>query len=221
LLFRVNRLTYIAVKYILMKDRTGEKYGRLTVIKYSHKAGRCSHYWVCKCDCGNTTTVQYSNLKSGNVVSCRCLNKEITSARSKTHGLTKHECMPIYRSMIRRCTNPVDSRYIDYGGRGIRVCEEWLNPTVFIDWCTKNGYQKGLEIDRIINSGNYEPSNCRFVTRKENARNRRSNVVLEYNGTRKILVEWCEELGLNYDLTQSRLKSYGWTVERAFNTKVR
>lgn len=117
--------------------------------------------------------------------------------------------------MKRRCFNQNYSRYKDYGGRGITICEEWLDFDNFVDWAKENGFEIGLTIERIDNDGNYEPSNCAWITRAEQNRNRRSNKYIEYQGETKTLAEWCEKLGLKYGRVQERLAS-GWSVEDAF-----
>lgn len=120
--------------------------------------------------------------------------------------------------MTRRCSDINTRYYKDYGGRGIIVCAEWVNdPSAFVAWGTLNGYAKGLELDRRENNGNYEPSNCRFITPKANARNKRTNRLLTYKGETKPLSEWIEALGLNKELIKSRLK-WGWNFAKAVET---
>lgn len=102
-----------------------------------------------------------------------------------------------WQTMIRRCEDVKRVKYKDYGGRGISVCEEWHDPNIFIDWALANGYKKGLQLDRINNNGNYEPSNCRLVTTKENSRNRRNTVYLTLNGETKCVSEWCETIDVS------------------------
>ena len=122
----------------------------------------------------------------------------------------------IYHQIKRRCYNTRTQRYKDYGGRGITMCDEWLeNYDNFIDWALSNGYDETLTIDRIDNDGNYEPSNCRWITKKAQNRNKRTNVMVEYNGEMKCLRDWCDELNLPYDATHNRITK-GWDVERAF-----
>lgn len=103
----------------------------------------------------------------------------------------------VWRTMLHRCNDPKRVKYRDYGGRGIAVCEEWKDANVFMDWAFENGYKTGLQLDRIDNNGNYHPENCRFVTPKENSRNRRNTKRLTINGETKTVVEWCEQLGVN------------------------
>lgn len=114
-------------------------------------------------------------------------------------GYSKHPLYRAYRHMIDRCFNVHSPSYHWYGARGITVCTEWKNyPNRFIEWAEKNRYQKGLQLDRENNNGNYEPSNCRFVTPRVNSRNTRKNIIAEYKGQTKLFIEWCEEFGLHY-----------------------
>lgn len=126
----------------------------------------------------------------------------------------------IYHGIKKRCYNKNCKRYKDYGGRGIYMCNEWLSGGVdsFIDWALTNGYEDNLTIDRIDNNGIYEPSNCRWVTYKENCRNKRKTLYVEYKGIRKPLRTWCEELNLNYDNMHDRIYCRGMSVDDAFQT---
>lgn len=134
------------------------------------------------------------------------------------HSKENHRLYGIRKKMIERCYDETCDRYKDYGGRGIKICDEWMDDfDEFADWSKANGYQLGLTIDRINNDGNYEPDNCRWITKREQNRNKRTNKIVEYNGVEKPLVEWCEELGLKYDPIHNRLEK-GWSVEDAFNT---
>lgn len=137
------------------------------------------------------------------------------------HGLKHHPLYDVWGKMKSRCYKPNDKDYSDYGGRGITVCMEWKEDfKVFYDWCMANGYEKGLEMDRRENDGNYSPDNCRFVTRSQNMRNTRRNNMVTYNGETKPLVEWSEILGIKRYTLFGRIFKYGWTIERAFNTPV-
>ena len=124
----------------------------------------------------------------------------------------------IYHGIKKRCYNKNCDRYKDYGGRGVSMCDEWLNDGVdsFIDWAFANGYADNLTIDRIDNDGNYEPSNCRWVTNRENCLNKRKTLCVEYKGVTKPLKIWCDELGLNYDNMHDRIYKRGMSVEDAF-----
>jgi hypothetical protein len=125
-----------------------------------------------KCYCGKKFDSYITHINSGNTRSCGCL----LSSNMTTHGLRASKQYVVWAGMKQRCYDKNIKQYKDWGGRGITVCEEWVNNfETFYDWCNKNGYKKGLQIDRINNDGNYEPSNCRFVTRTTNNQNRRFN----------------------------------------------
>lgn len=122
----------------------------------------------------------------------------------------------IYHGIKRRCFCKTCNRFKDYGGRGITMCKTWLDSVDdFIEWSLKNGYEDGLTIDRIDNNGNYSPDNCRWITRREQNRNKRTNLIVEYHGESKPLVDWCEELGLKYDPIHNRITK-GWPISMAF-----
>lgn len=144
--------------------------------------------WLCKCDCGNTTTVTSDSLNSGHTSSCDCLRRERSAlALSKIATMQKGENNPSYKhgdsgsklyyvwaEMIQRCTNPKHRRYEDWGGRGITICQEWQNDySAFKEWALSNGYEEGLSIDRINNNKGYSPDNCRWATVKEQNLNKR------------------------------------------------
>lgn len=122
--------------------------------------------------------------------------------------------------MIERCYKENNKDYNMYGGRGVVVCDEWLNDkTKFFDWAINNDYREDLTIDRIDPNGNYEPDNCRWTDRKQQTRNRRNTKYIEYLGETKPLGEWCEILGLNYKTVYHRLMYYNWPIEKAFKFK--
>lgn len=186
----------------------GKKFGRLTVLKFhdirTRKENKKESRWLCKCDCGNETVVVGSSLKSGKTQSCGCLNREVTKEIFTTHGLSYEKLYFVWKAMIARCENEEHPNFKDYGGRGIEVCEKWHDLKVFIDWSKENGYKEGLELDRINNGGNYEPNNCRFVTRKKQTRNTRRNINVTIDGQTKTLTEWAEIHNLNVNTVQYR-----------------
>lgn len=123
--------------------------------------------------------------------------------------------------MIERCYNPHSERYESYGGRGITVCAEWKNDfSSFRDWALANGYDKRLTLDRIDNNGNYEPTNCKWSTQKEQCNNRRSNRLLTYKGETKTMTQWAESIGMNVGTLKYRLR-LGWSVQDAIETPIR
>lgn len=200
-------------------DLTGQKFGRLIVIERASNNTEGRAMWVCKCECGKETKAVGKDLRSGNTKSCGCLNRELSMIKNQKHGLRKHPLYLVWKGIKARCYNKNTTNHKNYGGRGIEVCDEWRDDfQAFYDWATANGYEKGLTIERIDNNGNYTPENCRWATIKEQNRNQRSNRIIGYKGEKKLLIEWCEILGLNYGAIKTRLNNYGWSVERAFET---
>lgn len=198
------------------KDLTGQHFGRLTVIGISKKVlrgKRFRYYWNCLCDCGNKVEARTDCLTRGLVKSCGCLKKEqdlINLTKHHRHKLSHTKLWDTYYKMKSRCYNKNDSHYSYYGGRGISICDEWLNSfDAFAQWSVENGVSDNLQIDRIDNNGNYEPSNCRWVTLKENCRNRSTNVMIPYNNGYVTLVEYAEILGIPYKTAYSKYRKLG------------
>jgi hypothetical protein len=131
-----------------------------------------------------------------------------------------HPLLKVWVTMRQRCYNPKAISYPYYGGRGIGVCPEWREESLlFYTWAIENGWKKGLELDRIDNEIGYSPDNCRFVSNSENARNRRSNVPLTYDGQTMLAIEWSEKININYRLLINRLHR-GWTAEKALSSPI-
>jgi hypothetical protein len=192
----------------------GQHFGRLTVIDLNSGGKNAS--WNCICDCGNHITVSRPNLINGHVRSCGCLYEESRADCHKTHGLTytNKRLRRIYDGMKSRCTNPNASRYERYGGRGITVCNEWVDDyAAFYGWAMANGYRDDLTIDRKDNDGNYEPSNCRWSDKKIQNRNSTNCRYLTVNGVTKTVAEWAEETGLHKMVITYRI-NHGWTPEK-------
>lgn len=198
-------------------DLTGLQFGRLTVIKRAENAKNRHVRWLCKCECGGTTISHSCDLKSGRAKSCGCLNRE--NLDNKTHGMTGTRIYRIWQAMKYRCCNKNHTQYKDYGGRGIKVCDEWLNSfEAFYEWAVANGYSDNLTIDRIYINGNYEPSNCKWATRKEQANNTRRNHLITYKGKTQTIAQWEIETNISAATIEARLKR-GWNVERTLETK--
>jgi len=175
----------------------GEQFTKLTVIRKAPEAG--SDQYLCLCECGNYTIVRGSKLKSEHTKSCGCLKKEATSKAisiKTTHGQSKTKLYYIWHGMIRRCLSISHPRYSDYGGRGIGVCNEWREFVKFKEWADSAGYYEGLTLERDNVDGDYEPSNCRWITNFEQQSNRRNNHLLEYNDQIYTIAQLSRETGL-------------------------
>lgn len=170
----------------MVKDLTGQKFGRLTIISKAGITKNGGSLWKCKCTCGSYTTASTKHLQRGSTRSCGCIRRERAAKLNLNHGLTKHSLFSIWRGIRRRCYESKHQAYKDYGGRGISVCSEWkTNFKSFYDWAIKNGWKEGLTIDRVDNDGNYEPENCQFISQAENnvkQRLIRSNNTSGYKG---------------------------------------
>lgn len=206
-------------------DITGMRFGRLTP-EYCVGQGRDKRaMWKCKCECGNSIIVSGKALRNGNTKSCGCLNRDKSTERivsfNTRHGQANTRLYRIWGLMKLRCNNPNTINYNDYGGRGIKVCDEWANDfEVFYEWAMAHGYDDALTIDRIDFNGNYSPDNCRWATNKQQQNNRRSNKVVSFDDKQMTISEWSDALGMNYDALEKRLLN-GWSAERALTTPIR
>lgn len=198
-------------------DLAGSVFGRLTATSRSETRGRHRVYWLCACQCGNEKWVIADALKSGGTRSCGCLNDE--TPRTPIHGATLNGThTPEYaswHSMIQRCTNPNNQRWPRYGGRGITVCEAWLND--FREFLKDMGPRPdGMSLERKNNDFGYGPGNCQWATLEDQARNTSRNRFFTFNGETLCLKDWTDRLGIPHATLHHRLKI--WTVERAFTT---
>lgn len=203
-------------------DLTGQRFGRLVVEGRDHTRAKWV-YWICRCDCGKKKSVIGASLKSGGTRSCGCLHDENSkNTKWKTHGESGTRLYRKWQSMKARCYQPNSTKYKNYGGRGITVCDQWRSDyAAFRDWALANGYEDGLTIDRIDVNGNYEPSNCRWTTQKKQQNNRSNNRMLTYNGETKSLTEWAEDTGISEMVLRARITKLGWSVERALTEPVK
>ncbi|MGA5670096.1 hypothetical protein ACPCTG_32020 [Streptomyces pseudogriseolus] len=194
-------------------DLEGQRFGRLLVLA---EAGRLDGKvaWLCQCDCGKTMRTRGTLLRSGQSKSCGCTH----GGHNATHRMTGTRMHRIWHNMLNRVTNPKAKGYKHYGGRGITVCERWRKfENFYADMAST--YRDGLSIDRIDSNGNYEPSNCRWVTMDEQARNKRSNVLLTFHGHTLVMSQWARKLGIPYSRLAYRV-SKGWPHERALTESV-
>lgn len=202
-------------------DLTGQRFGRLVVIERAANGKYGDAMWLCQCDCGNKKVVRGGDLRRGSAISCTCLQREESSKRLKTHGMSRTRLYRIRRKIIDRCYNQKHPHYHRYGGRGITLCEEWLNDFLsFYNWSMANGYADNLTIDRIDNDKGYSPENCRWATEKEQHNNTSQNHLITMNGKTQNVTQWCEELGVNRAYVYRRLKK-GWSPEKAFYQRKR
>lgn len=207
------------------RDLTGMKFTRLTVLErgepYITKDNQHLTRWVCRCDCGKVKTIRASELINNKTLSCGCLGKEHRAKSIMRHGGSRTKIYHIYLGMIDRCYDSTNSiSYKNYGGRGISVCDEWRGENGFLNfkaWALKNGYDESLSLDRIDVNGNYEPSNCRFITMKQQQNNKRDNVYITLDGETHTIAEWAEMAGLKYSTLKERLNR-GWDTEKAIKT---
>lgn len=205
-------------------DMTGKKINMLTVLYRSENLkGRTR--WHCRCDCGKELDVDYGSLKKGQY-SCGCFTSARIREKKSTHGKSDTRLFNVWAKMKERCCRKTHKSYIDYGGRGIKVCPEWLNDfSAFDEWAMANGYDENADfmkctLDRIDPNGDYEPSNCRFVSMKVQCNNRRNNHYILYKGEKHTIAEWSDITGLSFDTIYRRLK-LGWNDGQALGFEKR
>ena len=195
----------------------GDKFGSLTIVSRAETPpNRGEFYWLCRCDCGNTKVARGSELRNGNTCRCGKCGRKSSQEHHKTHGMSRSRLYKAWRAMKDRC-NGTARKSDRYYGRGITYAPEWENFEPFMEWALSNGYASNLELDRIDNDGNYEPSNCRWATRTQQCRNTSRNVFIEYNGVRMCLAEAALLCGLPYKILQRRIHD-GWDTETALST---
>lgn len=206
----------------------GHRFSMLTIIKEMPQkmlpSGRLSaRIFQCKCDCGEIKNIEISTLlrpeKNGKKPQrdCGCIQKIQFKNLVTTHGLTNHTLFSVWTGMKTRCYNKNGKAYKNYGGRGIYICKSWLKDFLyFYNWAIKNGWEKGLEIDRRNNNRGYMPSNCRFVDRLVNGNNRRTCVYYKYKGDRLTVPQISRKLGLKKSALYSRLYR-GIPLQQAIN----
>ena len=211
----------------------GTRFGRLVTTSESTLTSK--EYWYrhyeCLCDCGNVTVPRKTSLTGGYTISCGCYAKEVAGAKLRTHGLSGNPVASSYYSMRNRCTNKSSSDYHHYGGRGISVYPDWLDPDEGLaNFIRDMGstHEEGLEIERINNDGNYEPSNCKWASRREQVLNRRFDNItigvphyLEFQGKTLHLAAWGDETGVNSQIISERIGKLGWSIERALTEEVK
>ena len=200
-------------------DLTGQRFGRLTVIKRVENNGK-KVMWLCRCDCGNETTVFSGYLRNGDTKSCGCLSKDKLRERRFKHGESrKTRLYNIWIHIKHRTSGKANEKRTKkwYTDKNIKMCEEWSDFRNFRDWANANGYDDSLTIDRIDGNKGYSPENCRWVDWKTQTRNKSNNINITRNGETKCLKDWCTELGLKYRSIFQRI-ARGWDKEKALTT---
>ena len=202
-------------------DITGQRFGRVTVLEYSHSDKRRQTMYKCKCDCGNIFITRGSGLKSGHVTSCGC------TTRARTHSLSQSRIYHTHRKMIQRCTYEKEDNYADYGGRGITICKEWHDPEVtgadrlregnpyfmnFYNWAMANGYDDTKTIERIDVNGPYAPWNCTWVTHSEQQLNKRNNQYIHDGEELLVRSEFCKKYNIDPNFVRNKLDA-GWSLD--------
>ena len=196
-----------------LQNLVGQTFGRLTVVRLL-STKPCTR-WICKCSCGEVKAIAAGNLRSGATSSCGCWGRELQPLRNKQHGLSSTATYRIWRHMIDRCESVSDHAFHRYGGRGIKVCRRWKT---FENFFQDMGERPaGLSLERIKNHLGYSPSNCKWATDVEQARNKRNNRWLTADGRTQLLTDWAKELNSDMSLILKRL-TRGWSVQDACTT---
>ena len=204
-------------KKIIIKE--GDRFGQLVVLREGQQK-KGMRKFVCRCDCGKIKSVYLNNLRRGLTLSCGCLQRERTSKANTTHGMERTLIYQKYCSMKSRCSNKNTTGFHCYGGRGISVCDEWLNFEPFYKWAQENGHRDDLSLERVDVNGNYCPENCTWIPWGDQAKNTRTNRRITFGNKTMILADWGRELGINCITISSRIKR-GWNIEKALTTPVR
>lgn len=198
----------------------GKKIANLKILKYIYE-GRHKEYFICKCDCGKIKKIYADNVRYNRTKSCGCLNKKENQENPHNikHNMTKTRLCRIWYGMRARCYNKNSTQYYLWGGKGIKMCKEWEDIKQgfknFYNWAINNGYKENLSIDRIDGNKDYEPSNCRWVTAKEQARNTNRVINITYKGETHCISEWSKITKINKSTIYSRYKN-GKQIEEIF-----
>ena len=198
-----------------------ERFGRLIILQEVPKTIKNRRRFLCKCDCGNLVEVNLNCLTLNNTRSCGCLNSETLIKRNYKHGGCSHESYINWEGMHQRCYNKNAKSFAYYGGRGIAICRRWRKD--FWAFVNDIGYKpsKNHTVDRIDNNGPYAPWNCRWATKKQQARNRSDNRLIYYKDTHKILKDLADDLGVNKNTLSNRLTKYNDNIELALKDPIK
>lgn len=192
----------------LTQDLIGQRFGRLVVIAKASKHSYNQNFWHCRCDCGKETIVTTSHLRSGHSKSCGCLQKHIVTKHGNSQGKYAGLCRTWY-NMIQRVKNPLHFAYKNYGARGISMCPEWEVYENFKTWAVANGWKQHLTIERIDVNGDYTPENCKWITKSEQPRNKRNNVLITLDGEVMTKSEAARKIGVSVALLSFHIRKRG------------
>jgi hypothetical protein len=202
-------------------DITGQSFNKLKVIKRVENNNYGNAQWLCKCLCGEEKVFQGTHLRSGKPQSCGCSAIKSMAQKNTKHGMSRSKGYKAYRAVLQRCNNPKSKAYKYYGGRGIKICDRWLES--FENFWEDMGeeHRDTLTLDRINNNGNYEPSNCRWATRKMQQNNRRANFFITYKDETLTIAEWADKLNIGFGTLAHRIKYAQWPIAKALETPVK
>lgn len=206
-------------------DLSGERFGMLLVVDKAYLRtspnGKTDMLWHCKCDCGNEKDVLERSLIYAGTKSCGCLQRQHIQELRRRHGETGTRLYQAWENMRARCNRKSSREYENYGGRGIRVCDEWQNNyESFRDWALDNGYSDNLTLDRKNVNGNYCPENCRWISNQLQQYNKRTNRNISFNGKTQTITQWAKEYKIPVKTLQGRLDKSKWSIEKALTTPV-
>ncbi len=192
----------------------GQKYNKWTTLSEFGRSKSRDVLWLCRCDCGRIFRVLSRHLKSGHSKGCIICAGKYLFIRTHGDGRKKEGLYPVWQSMIARCEKPTRLSYKYYGGRGISVDRLWRQDyQTFKRWALNNNYHPNLQLDRINNDGNYEPTNCRFVSPQVNIRNSKVVRHITIKGKTQLLCDWAKEIGISASGLSDRLQK-GWSEDR-------
>ena len=184
-------------------DMIGRRFGRLLIISEDKRDRQGIIYYKCRCDCGNEKIIKGTSIRAGITKSCGCYNRDIITKNDPKY---KTKLYSVYHSIKERCNNSKDKAFHNYGGRGIKISDEWNTFEKFEEWAYQSGYQEGLWIDRIDNDKDYSSNNCRWATPKEQQNNKRNCLYITIGGITKTATEWADISGINRATIYRRVK---------------
>jgi hypothetical protein len=198
----------------------GQRFGLLVVIAVAPLGNRGHFRSTCRCDCGNEVVIRDAALRCGGSTSCGCRSTKLLIKRNRTHGRTGTAEHRVWMAIKNRCYRPRHNQFHNYGGRGIKMCPRWLNS--FESFLEDMGARPSPKhsIERINNSGDYEPANCYWATWKQQSRNKRSNHWITFQGETLTLIEWAEKIGTSSSILSSRINTCKWPIERALTEPI-